>query len=404
MRTRSFFFVSLITVFVMLLGGCVPAAAPQPAAAPVQPTAAPVQPTAAPAQPTAAAAQPTAAPAQPTAAPVEPTAAQPTAAVVAGATPLRIAYIPQNTGNPYFERINTGFQGACKQLGCAVTLAAPATADATAQIPFIQEQVQRGIDVLAIQANSVDALNSIFDDVRKKGVLVIETNADITGNETHRDAAVEAVDFTKVGKQMLDRMYDYLGGKGKFAILSATTDAPAQKQWIEDPGGIKDLLKNDPKYKDLQLLEVAYGDDVPQKSTTEAEALLTKYPDMNAIMAPTTVAEAAAAQVLESAGVYPGGPNAKGTGVILYGTGTPNQMRPFIKNGVIKDFDLWDPAKMGTVVVYLSAGLKNGTIKLGEGNTFDVPGLGKETFGKNNLVTVGSLDTFNKDNIDQFNF
>ncbi len=385
MHTRPFFVLGLIVVFVMLLGACVPAAAPQPAQS--QPAAAPSQPTAAPAEPTAA-----------------PAAAGPTAAAAAPATPLHIAYIPQNSGNPYFERINTGFQNACEQIGCDVTFTAPATADATAQIPFIQEQVQRGIDVLAIQANSVDALNSIFDDVRQKGVLVIETNADITGNESHRDAAVEAVDFTKVGKQMLDRMYDYLGGKGKFAILSATTDAPAQKQWIEDPGGIKDLLKNDPKYKDLQLLEVAYGDDVPQKSTTEAEALLTKYPDMDAIMAPTTVAEAAAAQVLESAGVYPGGPNANGKGVILYGLGTPNQMRPFIKDGVIKDFDLWDPAKMGICVAYLAAGLKNGTIKLGEGNTFEVPGLGTETFGKFNLVTVGSLDTFNKDNIDQFNF
>jgi len=378
MPKRLFASVTMIVVVALLLGACAPA----------QPTAAP-------------AAQPTTAPAaQPTTAP----AAQPTTAPAASSKPLRIAYIPQNTGNPYFERINFGFQEACKKLGCEVTFTAPATADATAQIPFIQEQVQRGIDVLAIQANSVDALNSVLDDVRAKGILVIETNADITGNESHRDAAVLAVDFTKVGKALLDRTYDYLGGKGKFAILSATTDAPAQRQWIEEPGGIKDLLKNDPKYKDLQLLTIAYGDDVPQKSTTEAEALLTKYPDLDLILAPTTVAVAAAAQVVESAGVYPGGPNAKGKGVIVYGLGTPNQMRPFIKSGVIKDFDLWDPAKMGTTVVYLAEGLKNGTIKLGEGNTFDVPGIGTLTFGKYNVVTTGVLDTFNKDNIDQFNF
>ena len=176
-----------------------------------------------------------------------------------------------------------------------MTFTAPATAEATAQIPFIQEQVQRGIDVLAIQANSVDALNSILDDVRAKGILVIATNADIDGNESHRDAAVLAVDFDKVGMQMLDSLYDQMGGKGKFAIISATTDAPAQKHFIEEPGGVKDLLQSDPKYKDMELLEVAYGDDVPQKSLTECEALLAKYPDMNAIMAPTTVAVAAAA-------------------------------------------------------------------------------------------------------------
>ena len=257
-----------------------------------------------------------------------PAPAQGEEAASSAGQPLRIAYIPQNTGNPYFERINLGFQEACKELGCEVTFTAPATAEATAQIPFIQEQVQRGIDVLAIQANSVDALNSILDDVRAKGILVIATNADIDGNESHRDAAVLAVDFDKVGMQMLDSLYDQMGGKGKFAIISATTDAPAQKHFIEEPGGVKDLLQSDPKYKDMELLEVAYGDDVPQKSLTECEALLAKYPDMNAIMAPTTVAVAAAAQCVESAGVYPGGPNAKDGGVIVYGLGTPDQMRP----------------------------------------------------------------------------
>ncbi len=168
---------------------------------------------------------------------------------------LQIAYIPQNTGNPYFERINQGFQETCAELGCVVTFSAPATAEATLTIPFIQEQVQRGIDVLAIQPNSVDAINSILDDVRAKGILVITTNNDITGNESHRDASVISVDYDKTGQQMLDRVYDYLDGAGNFAILSATTDAPSQNKWIEEAGGVKDLLANDPKYADLCCLK-----------------------------------------------------------------------------------------------------------------------------------------------------
>jgi rhamnose transport system substrate-binding protein len=366
MSTRRFVVLSLILVLAMVLTACV---APTPV--------------------------PTPAPAA---------EAEPAGGAEEAAQPLRIAYIPQNTGNPYFERINRGFQDTCAELGCEVTFTAPATAEATAQIPFIQEQVQRGIDVLAIQANSVDALNSILDDVRAQGILVIATNADITGNESHRDAAVLAVDFNQVGRQMLDSLYDQMGGQGKFAIISATTDAPAQRQFIEEPNGVKDLLANDPKYKDMELLEIAYGDDVPQKSLTECEALLAKYPDLDAIMAPTTVAVAAAAQCVESAGVYPGGPNAQDGGVIVYGLGTPNQMAPFLRSDVVQGVDLWDPASMGITVVHLAKGLKDGTIQLGEGNTFEVPGLGTMTFGPNNLVNVGAFQTFTKDNVDEFNF
>ena len=151
--------------------------------------------------------------------------------------PVKIAYIPQNTGNPYFDRINLGFQNASKELGCEVTYIGPASPDPTSQIPIIQEQVQRGINALCVQANSVNSLNKVFDDVRKQGIYVIANNADITGNEEHRDAAVLAVDFSTLGKSLLDEMGKLMNFKGKFAILSATPDAPAQRQWIEEPGG-----------------------------------------------------------------------------------------------------------------------------------------------------------------------
>ena len=59
---------------------------------------------------------------------------------------------------------------------------------------------------------------------------------------------------------------------------------------------------------------------------------------------------------------------------------------------------------MGITTVYLAKGLKDGTIKLGEGNTFEVPGIGTMTFGPDNLVIVGPFQTFTKDNVDQFQF
>jgi rhamnose transport system substrate-binding protein len=368
MVTRKLVLLNIVLVVMLALSACAGPATPAPVEAPQQP-------------------DPTTVPEQPEA-----------------ASTVKIAYIPQNSGNPYFERINFGFQQVCAELDCEVEFTAPASPEATSQIPFIQAQVQRGIDVLAIQANSVDALNSIFDDVRSNGIPVIATNAELDGNESHRDAAVLAVDFDTLGGQMLDRVYDIIGPQGKFAILSATTDAPAQRKWIEEPGGIKELLENDPKYQEMVLLEVAYGDDVPQKSLTECEALLTKYPEMEAILAPTTVAIAAAAQCVESAGVYPGGPAAEGNGVVVYGLGTPNQMRPFLKSGVIEDFDLWDPAHIGMTVATMAYGLERGTITLGEGNTFEVPGLGTMTFLENNLVLVGPLFTFTQENIDDFDF
>jgi len=119
---------------------------------------------------------------------------------------IDIVYIPKNTGNPYFDSIIRGFEQACMELGCNFTTTAPATAEATSQIPFVEEQIQRGVDVLAISPNSPDALNDAFDEARSKGIAVLIVNSDIPGNEEHRDAAVLPMDFDITGASQVELM------------------------------------------------------------------------------------------------------------------------------------------------------------------------------------------------------
>ena len=49
---------------------------------------------------------------------------------------------------------------------------------------------------------------------------------------------------------------------------------------------MKVVLK-EPKYAKLDLVDVVYGNDESEKSYTQAQALLDKYPDLKLIMAPT---------------------------------------------------------------------------------------------------------------------
>ena len=100
---------------------------------------------------------------------------------------VSIVYIPKNTGNPYFDSIIKGFTDGCKKLGCDFTTVAPASAEATSQIPFVTAQVQRGVNVVAISPNSPDALDQVFDRARAKGTIILSVNSDMPGNEAHRD-------------------------------------------------------------------------------------------------------------------------------------------------------------------------------------------------------------------------
>jgi rhamnose transport system substrate-binding protein len=316
------------------------------------------------------------------------------------ASTVKVVYIPKNTGNPYFNSLLGGFEAGCKSQGVGFLSIGPANPDATSQIPFIQDQAQQHVSAICISPNSVDALNQACDDARAKGVKIVMVNSDITGNESHRDAAVFPTDFSKVGPSQIELLGSLIGYTGKFAILSSTTDAPDQNFWIE---GMKTALK-DPKYAKMELVDIVYGDDKPEKSRKEAEGLLIKHPDLRGILSPTTVGVEQAAKAVQTAGVYPGGPSAQNGGIVVTGLGTPDQMRDYIKGDIIPAVALWSPYDEGDIAACLATGLAKGTIHADAGQTFDVPGKGTFTFGKNGTVIAGPPVVFTKANIDQYHF
>jgi rhamnose transport system substrate-binding protein len=308
--------------------------------------------------------------------------------------PLSIVYIGKNTGNPYFDSITGGFEDACEALGCEFEFVAPATAEATSQIPFIEAQIQRGVEVIAIAPNSPDALNQVLKQAQDAGILVMTVNGDIVGSEEFRDAAILPVDFTVTGPNQVELTGSLIGYEGEIAILSATTEAPDQNTWI---AAMVDTLNTDPKYANMTLVATVYGDDQPEKSTTEMEALLANYPNLRAVIAPTTVGIAAAAQVVQSRGIA--------DQVAVTGLGLPSEMRDFIKDGTVTAFQLWSPYNEGWLAAHFAKGVLEGTITNEPGQTFDVPNLGTITILENNMMnTQAELTTFDINNIDDFDF
>ncbi len=266
---------------------------------------------------------------------VEMTVTEPITVSATVAEPLRIVYIPKNTGNPYFDSIINGFTKASEELGYEFTTVAPSTAEGTGQIPFIKEQVQRGVNAIAISPNDPDAVVPALKQAMGKGIRVVCVNSDM--NKEGREVAVLPMDFEITGSSQVELLGSVIDYEGEIAILSATTTAPDQNYWIE---GMKEALK-DPKYAKMNLVKIAYGDDT-QKSLTEAEALLTasricagSFPDHRG--------RCRAAQADEMPCRRPR------SGRRL---GTPNQMRRFLKNNTITKFALWSPYDEGYSPVY----------------------------------------------------
>lgn len=309
-----------------------------------------------------------------------------------GGEALRVTYIPKNLGNPYFDAIVKGFNEAAPGLNMTVEVVAPAQAGATDQIPFIDAAIQQQVDAIAISPNDADALCPSLKRAMEAGIVVLTVNGD-TATDC-REASITPVDFSQLGRYLVDLTASVTGSEGEWAFLSATSTAPDQNAWLE---GASEYIASGESPAGLTLVDTVYGDDAPDKSATEAQALLTKFPNLAAINAPTTVGIAAAAQVLSQS-------PRKGQ-VQVTGLGTPNQMREFIKDGTVQKFALWNPALQGVIAANLIAGIKNGSITPGEQVAFEVPGVGERIMaGADRVIIAGPPQEFDASNIDDFDF
>ena len=308
---------------------------------------------------------------------------------------MTVGYLPKDIVNQYFAAAKTGVDKAATDLGGTVTQVGPNEAKPDLQIPFITDLTTQGVSAIIISADGKDEVAPALKAAMDKGIKVV--GFDSSPAVGAYNVFVNQADFSGVGTSLLDWTCEIVPDcKGDFAILSAAATATNQNTWIDS---MKSALTSDPKYAGLKLVDTVYGDDDATKSTTQAQALLTKYPNLKAIVAPTTVGVLAAAQVVSQA--------KKQDSVKVTGLGFPNDMKPFVKDGTSPVFGLWSVPDLGYLSYAIADKLVKKEITGAEGETFTIPSLngGKPyTIGKDSVVTLGPAFRFDGTNVDQFNF
>lgn len=325
--------------------------------------------------------------ATPTAVPSAPTATTAAGTSSGGAT---YALVPKNLGNPYFDTADKGAQEAAKELGVNVTYTGSATGDATQQIQVLNSLIAQQVKGLAISANDADALVAVGKTAMGQNIPVVSWDSAIAPGG--RNVHINQAKSEDIGRGQIQIISKLIGGKGKIAILSATSTAPNQNEWIEF---MKDELKK-PENAGLELVATVYGDDQDEKSYTEAQGLMQTYPDLKGIISPTTVGIAAAAKAVTDA-------NKIGQ-VIVTGLGTPNQMRAYVKSGASPAFALWNPGDLGYLAIHTLHAIASGKITGKAGDTFTAGKLGSYTIAEDGTILLGKPTVFDKDNIDNFDF
>jgi rhamnose transport system substrate-binding protein len=309
-----------------------------------------------------------------------------------GSSGAKLFMLPKFTGIPPFTQADNGAKQMASGFGYTLGYGGPTTASATQQVNFINTAVSQGNKGIFISADNPSAVTPALVRAQGRGVKVVSFDSDVLPNG--RTIYVQGTSADSIAQTELDMLGSQIGYSGDFAILSAQATDSNQVQWnkilVQD-------LKSNPKYKNMHLVTIVNPpDDGTPSAVQYTQSLLKEHPTIKGIIAPTTVAVAAAAQVVKQQGLC--------NKYVVTGLGDPMQMKPYVTSGCVKKFALWNFTREGQVAMCAMHGLLTGKISGKEGESFTCGSLGSFKVEPQGTVTAGPATVFSKNNLSAYTF
>lgn len=312
----------------------------------------------------------------------------------AESTGMTYGFVSKTTADPMFVGTYEGFEEACQELGIEAIYRGTDDASAEKEIEIINQFISQGVDGIAVIAADEDALQPVLQQAMDAGIKVV--SVDSATNADSRQLHIDFADPVEMGRNMFRTAAEACDYKGQITILNGD---PRVSIFADFNDGIFDEYDSNPdKYADIELVkEVAYGYDLPDQSTTEAQALIKNYPDMDVMICPTTVAILAASKIIQDSSL-----DIKVTGI-----GLPSEMVSYFDSGICDEMYLWDVYDYGYLTAQALTALVNGDITGAEGDTFEAGRLGEYTvetreIDGGTMIMMGDGLVFDKDNIQEW--
>jgi len=314
--------------------------------------------------------------------PAGPAAARPASGKVV------IAMLPKLINIDYFDACKRGAQKEAEQLGVTLIYDGPTEPSGSEQNKFIDTWIRQGVNAICIAPNQPKTIRRFVEKAQAAGIKVLTWDSDAP--ESGRDLFVNQVDEKTLGEALVDDLAKQMGEEGEWAIAIASLDAANLNTWRR----YAEARAKD-KYPKLKLVATEVTKEDENFARQKVETLLNAHPNLEGIIAFDSNSVPGASEAVKRTG--------KVGKVHVVGNSTPGKMRPYIKEGVLESFYLWDPRELGALTVRMAKLLIDAQ-PLREG--MDIPGHNKLQFSRQDPKTVIMADPirFTKDNIDKYDF
>lgn len=310
-----------------------------------------------------------------------------TGAMADGHEPVRIALLVKALGIGFFEAARDGAMEAAEELGnVEIIYTGPTDTTAEGQIEVINSLIAQGVDAIAISANDPDAVAPALRRAQQRGITVVSWDSGVA--EDARSMHLAPSSDALIGNTIIKLAADELPDGGQVALLSATSTSTNQNTWIEEMNKVMG------DYPGIEVVATVYGDDLADKSYREATGLMQTYPDLDAIIAPTSVGIVAAARAVEDAG--------KVGEVNVTGLGLPSEMAGAIESGASKSFAIWNPIDLGYAAATIAYNLSTEAATAEAGGSIPMGRMGDVQLDDSRTGAMADPFTYDASNIEQF--
>lgn len=304
----------------------------------------------------------------------------------------KVGVVIKIAGNPFYEATDKGFAEAGKELGVEFITNGPSEATVEGQIQIIEGFINQKVDAIAIASNDMDAVGPALQKAEKAGIKVLSWDSAV--NPDYRMLHVNQASTQDIGACQIKGIAEAIGYEGQIAVVSGSATMVNQNAWID---AMEEELSKE-EYKNMELVDVVYGDEESQKTYNETLGLIKTYPELKGIISPTTAGLVAVCKAVDDQGL-----NGK---VYVTGIGLPSLQADYIKSGLCPTAYIWNPIDLGYLAGYAADALIKGDITGAVGDTFEAGRLGSyevtEDSDGGTEVILGEPLELNQDNIDEY--
>jgi rhamnose transport system substrate-binding protein len=296
----------------------------------------------------------------------------------------RVGIVAKSLGNGFFDAVHKGADEAGKELDAEVIFVGPTTPTAEGQIETLNSLIAQRVDAIAVSANDPDALVPTLRKALDRGIKVVSYDSAVAAGG--RNAHLAPSSDPLIGETVVAMIAELApDGIGNFAVVSATPTSTNQNAWLAE---MRRALAAHPG---LEMVGVAYGDDVSDKSYREAVALLQQHSDLVVLVSISSVGIVASARAVQDQGLA--------GKVKVTGLGLPSELAGYVQSGVVPKFAIWNPIDLGYSTMQVATRLARGGDL-----TKPVPTgrMGAVTFGADGVGAMSKPFIYDASNVAEF--